>query len=670
MSTGPTSFLPPMQAAQSAKAAVQAVAVRLISTPSSLQNNPAPVRLEGTVAAQDQSSGALLVETERGIVELMLSNRQNLPKGMTIEIEIPAGRAPQNAVIRASPNSPQTAATTPSYPRSEAPVTSLERTASLDAETFEVVLQSRSSALQYAAANTASVRAATGDLQLGQFVRLIPIPPQFATNIEEGPHPQIPAPSASANAAVVTDSIEQILSSLVSSIRNLPQTDEALRPQLLALLSRISIPVAMQTSATSAQSNLIQNINYLLQHADLTQNSSSQEAPRVFNPTVPIDVQILGFQNASGSNTSSSSPVMILSMGGGATMTSPNTPATALQQTPPSSLTLSSSPLSASVGLPPSLVISSQTVAQGFSSQITIAQVVGKTPEGLPVVAVPAPSSGFVQSYVMQYAAQNISPPPSAEGAVSTPLLLSIQPQIAAASISTASGGQNWAIFQDVFLSLFSSSQIGGGGVGQIASPAAQAFAALLPSPMHPQNFGATALLFLSALQSGQIGGWMPENALSLMRQSARGASLLKDLSNDLATTARSATASLANDWRGVMIPLLWEQQIHKIPLYYKHLPDEGAEDRERKKRRLRFLFDLNLSRMGGVQVDGYMESQKLDLIVRTKSPLSVPMQSRMKQLYAGAVERSNLTGELSFQFKPEQWVDFSQPLETVGVEA
>ena len=84
----------------------------------------------------------------------------------------------------------------------------------------------------------------------------------------------------------------------------------------------------------------------------------------------------------------------------------------------------------------------------------------------------------------------------------------------------------------------------------------------------------------------------------------------------------------------------------------------------------MRFLFDLSLSRMGAVQVDGFMQSQRLDIILRTRTPLSPPMQRQMKQLYAGAMDKSRLTGELSFQSRPEQWVDFSKNLEKTGLNA
>jgi hypothetical protein len=33
-------------------------------------------------------------------------------------------------------------------------------------------------------------------------------------------------------------------------------------------------------------------------------------------------------------------------------------------------------------------------------------------------------------------------------------------------------------------------------------------------------------------------------------------------------------------------------------------------------------------------------------------------------------MEKSRLTGDLSFQFKPEHWVDFSKPQEKTGLHA
>lgn len=98
MSSGPP-ILPPIQASQGVKAAIQAIAVKLITVPSSLENNSSPVRLRGEVTGQTDR-GSVLVDTERGLVELILKDRQPLPRGTRIEIDVPAGRPPQSANIR------------------------------------------------------------------------------------------------------------------------------------------------------------------------------------------------------------------------------------------------------------------------------------------------------------------------------------------------------------------------------------------------------------------------------------------------------------------------------------------------------------------------------------------------------------------------------------------
>jgi hypothetical protein len=183
---------------------------------------------------------------------------------------------------------------------------------------------------------------------------------------------------------------------------------------------------------------------------------------------------------------------------------------------------------------------------------------------------------------------------------------------------------------------------------------------------------GALSLFFLSVLRSGgQIENMMTTETVALLKQMGKIDSL-RAANADMGIASRLDNLTLPQDWRMALLPLMWENQIYKAPLYYKHYPEEGGKDDNdaKKRRKLRFLFDLKLSRMGGVQVDGFMQSERLDIILRTKSPLSPPMQSQMKRIYAGAMDKSRLTGDLSFQFKPEHWVDFSEPFEKTTLNA
>jgi hypothetical protein len=186
----------------------------------------------------------------------------------------------------------------------------------------------------------------------------------------------------------------------------------------------------------------------------------------------------------------------------------------------------------------------------------------------------------------------------------------------------------------------------------------------MIPNIAHSNTMGALSMFFLSVMRSGDTDSLMTNETINLLRQSGKS-DLLRNLAADISLTSKIESLPLPQDWRMTLFPMLWETQIHKIPVYYKHLPNEDNKEGAdaKKRRKLRFLFDLNLSRMGGVQVDGFMQSERLDIILRTKSPLSPPMQSQIKRIYAGAMDKSRLTGDLSFQFKPEHWVDFGADL-------
>ena len=70
-----------------------------------------------------------------------------------------------------------------------------------------------------------------------------------------------------------------------------------------------------------------------------------------------------------------------------------------------------------------------------------------------------------------------------------------------------------------------------------------------------------------------------------------------------------------------------------------------------------RFIFDLNLTRLGDVQLDGLMKSRRLDLILRTGTMFSHSMQTAMREKYQNVLELGNLTGDLVFQNRMDQWV-------------
>ncbi|MBI2234894.1 MAG: hypothetical protein HYU57_07945 [Micavibrio aeruginosavorus] len=189
--------------------------------------------------------------------------------------------------------------------------------------------------------------------------------------------------------------------------------------------------------------------------------------------------------------------------------------------------------------------------------------------------------------------------------------------------------------------------------------PAAQVLNAILPRPASPAQMTPALLFFIAAVQSGDMPGWMGEKAVNILRRDgARGVEALGRMVRDFSGLSKMQTEPLSQDWRGMAIPMLVQGEIQKIHLYYRHQGGEREEDREESKERsTRFIFDLNLSRMGDVQLDGLMKGTRFDLILRTHTPFSHTMQAVMRRKYLDVLEAGNLGGDLAFQTRKDQFV-------------
>lgn len=642
--SGNLSGLPPSAIARlKAVADIQAIAVKLIQLPDGLKNNPSPIKVTGTVMGQSPD-GSVQVSTDRGVINLMLKDRQGLPQGLKLDIDIPAGRNPQQASIRHAPeaaaptqptNTPSLAATLAQNPLAAAAL-KLDRTSSLKATEIEDALRAASPKL---ADMVASLKAPPVPLQTGQNVRLLPLPPQGQL--------QTAAP-------VQAMTQQALLAALTSMIEQLPADQQALKAQLVTFLGRMNLSsLEVPSQDGKAPPTLPKNIQQLLQTIDTANKpANAQSVPlqiryeptQLLNPQKPVDVQIAAFMT-----------------------TAIKPPALPGQTTPPL-------PGQLQVQMPipgqptPALPVQSGGLTNNPAipsppAQILPAQVTGFTKENLPIITLPNPSGGKPISYVAQFPAGNLQ--------VGSPILVSVLPTTTPVQIPGAIAQPTplaswmqpgiWDSMTDLLQS-----------IQQINPGIAHNLTQIIPQPSQPHNMGGLALFFLSVLRSGDMESWVSPQVANLLRLTGKG-DALRAVASDIALTGRSENLTLQQDWRATMFPVYHDQNIHKIPLYYKHQHEEEGDDTKvRRAKMMRFLFDLKLARMGNVQIDGFMQPERLDMIMRTKSPLSVPMQRTMQGLYTTAMEKSNLHGELTFQFKPEHWVSIDIPVtaDEMGVTA
>lgn len=642
-SGNPPSLPPATLAGLQANALIDRVAVRIIDASQDLQKNASPVKITGTVTKQNKD-GSISVETARGLVLLALRDRGSLPIGTRIDIEIPAGHKPQQASISID--------RTPSAPRSPETITlaktinSLEIKQNLSPKSLDAVLNDPKN--QPPTATTYIV--AEAPVIPDQLIRLTPIIMAATQNI---------ADTALEAQATLINNLLVALNALPASATNI------LRANILSLLTRL----IANNQLSAAQPKLINNIQKILQSPENKQilleftssGISSSLPPNLasLNLSKPLDGQIIGFITHP--------PTVVI----GTPITSPIT--TLTHSTPVQIQGQTQVQTQAQT-------LTMTTSAPTEGKPVFIGQYLGTIgKEGQPIISLypqPQPLSNTPPTNVAQPLLFSLSLTPT-NIALGSPVFISleqaIKPQISSTGIAPLAPNillQNWMAGISKGEATWDSLQSIITLLGHTNPAQAHSLSQIIPSPATPKDINPLSLFFLSMLRSGDIENWMGTNALSALHQNANGLELLRVLGAEGNMLKQAETVPIPQDWRMIILPFAFQHHIQKTPVYYKKLPDEGAEDaeRDRKARRLRFLFDLNLTRMGGVQIDGFMQpdssTQRLDIILRTKNPLSVPMQGQMKKIYAGAMDKSHIVGDLSFQFRPEQWVtlDMGEP--------
>lgn len=161
---------------------------------------------------------------------------------------------------------------------------------------------------------------------------------------------------------------------------------------------------------------------------------------------------------------------------------------------------------------------------------------------------------------------------------------------------------------------------------------------------------------FIQALRTGDPRAWPGDATLrGLERAGPRGAQLAAQIAGEVKEMSARAEAP-GGEWRSMPLPWNADGKIDRIALITRREGD-GDTDEEKKKKGgkgsgTRFLIELDLSRLGELQLDGMFRkgAKSFDMMMRTKAPLPPDMQRDLPGVFAAANAAMGYTGTLSFQ--------------------
>ncbi len=191
----------------------------------------------------------------------------------------------------------------------------------------------------------------------------------------------------------------------------------------------------------------------------------------------------------------------------------------------------------------------------------------------------------------------------------------------------------------------------------QAANPAAaqHLIQALIPRP--DARLGASILFFVSALRGGDLKGWLgteTDRALGKAKPSLRAR-----LGEEFKQLGRSIEETPARDFRVIPVPFITGSEIEQIRLFIKRSDEEDEEDPEGEGG-TRFVVDLDLSRLGRMQLDGRVgeRNRKFDLTVRSAHALPGDVRNGIRAIFQQANEITGVKGAVSFQAAPPRFVE------------
>lgn len=190
-----------------------------------------------------------------------------------------------------------------------------------------------------------------------------------------------------------------------------------------------------------------------------------------------------------------------------------------------------------------------------------------------------------------------------------------------------------------------------------------------LTSAILPQvnaRLATNMALFMGIVRGGiDPRAWIGDRGARALEAAGRG-ELVDRLAEDLRGLQRQAEGAAGGEWRTYPLPLLHDGMMDRVVVRVRRREDDEEAEAEGPERRgggTRFLVDVNLSRLGPIQLDGLVRPKRLDLIVRSRDALPEGLRTELRGIYAGALADLRLAGDLGFQSgRGAAWVPLPVP--------
>ena len=156
----------------------------------------------------------------------------------------------------------------------------------------------------------------------------------------------------------------------------------------------------------------------------------------------------------------------------------------------------------------------------------------------------------------------------------------------------------------------------------------------------------ASLFQFIVAIRHGDLRSWLGKDISRSVEQLRN--SYGKSLQNEFQTMKQASEPS-ESGWRAFFVPVALQENLHQMRFFiYKN--KDGDSPSGKNSKNTRFILEINLSRIGKLQIDGRVKSNSIQILIRTKQPFPETVQNQLYEIFENTIKRTGNSGYLTFR--------------------
>ena len=177
-------------------------------------------------------------------------------------------------------------------------------------------------------------------------------------------------------------------------------------------------------------------------------------------------------------------------------------------------------------------------------------------------------------------------------------------------------------------------------------------------------NLAAQLALYLQAADRKDIRALISPTTEAIIDGKIDAKTALEQIRTNFAGHISGVTEESGTPWRSFTIPLLLPSpqgahyQVHPIKLALHGANPESEQEKNAHKRSgppgVRFVLDLDFTRLGAVQLDGLARERRLDLVIRTPAQMAEPVRQGISDIFTRVATAYGIQGQALFQVAPK----------------